>query len=460
MDSDDEQPWVDATSALATPSIGETTSNSPIEMNPTQQDDVQENELLQSEDKHIINSQQLEKGVQEEFEKQFKRLSISSSSNEQAIKSSMDDLGAFRAGGDDDEELHIEQSEAEQAEDGDEDDDFGDFEEVKPISNPPNEERWNSFTIPTTSIHPEVQTDDGFGNHGSKRNLRILSDDDFASYEDLERVASTIADDIFPSARMIAASLDTYDDLEPVSPQSANNLSDSSQRIWDKLRQEAEAKIMDWRTSKIRRTYLVSLGLPVDLDQIFQTKVAEKLIVSSNSSKRFTFQPRPLSRSQSLMSKELSSHEGSTNGDGSEDTEQHESVSEQVSQQLRHQSQLSNKSDSIAQSNKSSKNNATVEPDFDADYARQLSRVSGAALDNMTYDELANHVAELERVKIEASMILAYWIDMRNSRAEDKSKYESVIESSIEYAQRLRKNTTRLAAVPRPRSVSRTRSFH
>ncbi|KAK9245452.1 hypothetical protein V1506DRAFT_514342 [Lipomyces tetrasporus] len=87
---------------------------------------------------------------------------------------------------------------------------------------------------------------------------------------------------------------------------------------------------------------------------------------------------------------------------------------------------------------------------------RYLFTLSEVALENMTADELSAHVQELERVKIEASTVLAYWIDQRNSSAEDKTKYEVVIESSIEYAQRLRRHTTRVAAIPGP--LSRNKS--
>ncbi|KAK9248310.1 hypothetical protein V1506DRAFT_468630 [Lipomyces tetrasporus] len=294
------------------------------------------------------------------------------------------------------------------------DDDFGDFGEVQsaPVSEP-------------SSVAPVRQ-------ESPPRRLQLLDMDDFSSTELLEAATAAIADDIFPASRMIAATSDSYD--PPAVLKSPLQISSRSASLWSSLKEVPSPQPTEWRTSRIRRTYLVSLGVPVDLDQVLPTKHRqEKLVLSSRRS--MPISNGPLSARPSMQSTRSAPLLDDTASD------------------------LPSRPASVpppASGISSRSGTPGPPPEFDADYARQLSRVSEVALENMTADELSAHVQELERVKIEASTVLAYWIDQRNSSAEDKTKYEGVIESSIEYAQRLRRHTTRVAAIPRP--LSRNKS--
>ncbi|KAK9373809.1 uncharacterized protein V1513DRAFT_448205 [Lipomyces chichibuensis] len=294
------------------------------------------------------------------------------------------------------------------------DDDFGDFGEAQaaPVSE-------------TQPITPIIQ-------HRSPRRLQLLDMDDFSSTDMLEAATAVIADDIFPTSRMIAATSEPYD--PPAILKSPLQVSNRSASLWSNLSEVPSPQLTDWRTSRIRRTYLVSLGVPVDLDQVLPAKKRqEKLVLSSRRSLQTSNGPLSARPSiQSARSAPLPDEEGS------DPPTRPASVPPPATSSL------------------SRSDTSGPPPDFDADYTRQISRVSDVALKNMTAEELAAHVQELERVKIEASIVLAYWIDKRNSSAEDKTKYEGVIESSIEYAQRLRRHTTRVAAIPRP--LSRTKS--
>ncbi|KAK9467188.1 hypothetical protein V1512DRAFT_262148 [Lipomyces arxii] len=221
--------------------------------------------------------------------------------------------------------------------------------------------------------------------------LVLLQDDSFSSSEILKSSTAMIANDIFPTVRMLAAT-ESDSETGTVIHKSMLQLSNTSKQLWTNLRQTPTPSPSKWRTSRIRRSYLVSLGIPVDLDQVLPTKKTEKIRLSDKSS-----------------------------------------IESDTSRTMH----------------------------FDADRALTLSRVTEAALQNMSHEEVEAHVRELEKLKIEASTVLAYWIDKLNTSAQDKTKYESVIESSIEYAQRLRKHTTRVAAIPRPSSaLGRSRSLN
>ncbi|KAK9474848.1 uncharacterized protein V1510DRAFT_359765 [Dipodascopsis tothii] len=272
--------------------------------------------------------------------------------------------------------------------DDDDDDDFGDFGDA------------DTFDATQTAPAPGASAVSPAAPAASA--VRVLIDTDFESREQSELVSGAIADALFPEA---------FDNGWPeqmlVSRSRPSMLvSDRCQSIWAHLRTPPTAQTTEWTTSTSRRSFLISLGLPIDLDEILPAKnKVEPLVLSSRQ--------RP-------------------GGDTPP-------------------SQPASATHSPSPSTASSKSSAAP-PDFDADYARQLSKVSEVAVARMTYDEVQNHMRELERVKTEAAVMLGYWIDKRNSAASDKEKFEAVIESSIEYAQRLRKHTTRQAAIPRPRT--------
>ncbi|KAK9368530.1 hypothetical protein V1509DRAFT_623181 [Lipomyces kononenkoae] len=292
----------------------------------------------------------------------------------------------------------------------DDDDDFGDFGDAQ--------------AAPMPQTTPIIE-------HSEQRQLQLLDTEDFSSAEMLEAATAVIADNIFPMSRMIAATSGTQD--APAIVKSQLQISSRSVSLWTNLKEVPNPQPTDWRTSRIRRTYLVSLGVPVDLDQVLPArKRQEKLVVSTRRS--VLPSNRPLSARESMPSNHSA-----------------ERLNEVESNPPTRPASVP-----LPTSSSSRPDSPGPPPDFDADHARQLSRVSDTALKNMTAEELSAHVQELERVKIEASTVLAYWIDKRNSSAEDKMKYEGVIESSIEYAQRLRRHTTRVAAIPRP--LSRTKS--
>lgn len=87
-------------------------------------------------------------------------------------------------------------------------------------------------------------------------------------------------------------------------------------------------------------------------------------------------------------------------------------------------------------------------PPFDPVSARHKASVSALALQNMTADELREHVAILKVVNSQASENLTYWLARREEAIGEKESLEGVIESLVGWTERQRKGTTGIAMVP------------
>ena len=157
--------------------------------------------------------------------------------------------------------------------------------------------------------------------------------------------------------------------------------------LWNQLASPVPLNPPDWKRSRIRRLFLVSLGIPVNLDEILPASGKKKKLILP-STKPET--PKP---------------------------------------------SLSGKLPPSA-------------PALDAVTARHQASVSVLALKNMTDEELQNHVASLKVVNSQASENLTYWLARREEAVSEKESLEGVIESLVGWTERQRKGTTGIAMVP------------
>ena len=138
--------------------------------------------------------------------------------------------------------------------------------------------------------------------------------------------------------------------------------------------------------------FLVSLGVPVDLDEILPAETKQKKLILPSSS---------------VAAKSADSNSSSTAaGDGSRT--------------------------SSSTKNKNSKNVKLV----DVPAARILCSTSDIKLRAFTVDELKQHVNKLEKATKEASETLTYWLSKREAAMGDKEAFESVIENLVVYARK------------------------
>jgi hypothetical protein len=157
--------------------------------------------------------------------------------------------------------------------------------------------------------------------------------------------------------------------------------------LWNQLAAPIPLNPPDWKRSRIRRLFLVSLGIPVNLDEILPASGKKKKLI-------------------------LPSTIPETAGPS-----------------------LSGKIPAPA-------------PPFDLVAARHKAAVSMLALRGMTNDELVAHVELLKEMNSSASDNLTYWLERRQEALGEKESLEGVIESLVGWTERQRKGTTGIAMVP------------
>ncbi|ORY81018.1 hypothetical protein BCR37DRAFT_62573 [Protomyces lactucae-debilis] len=198
---------------------------------------------------------------------------------------------------------------------------------------------------------------------------------------DQERLADFLEDTIhvlFPSSESTMAvkrsntiATENEDEFEDESP---FMLTDRAISLWKQLTAAPPLQPPAWKHSRVRRLFLVSLGIPLDLDEILPKMTHKKLVLPStkkkdkNSSTRRRKIPPP--------------------------------------------------------------------PEFELHLARQLCQTTEAALDNMDDREKTIHIATLKAHTLAASNLLTYWLEQRELAQTDKETLEAVVENLVKFHKR------------------------
>ena len=162
----------------------------------------------------------------------------------------------------------------------------------------------------------------------------------------------------------------------------------------------------NWVKSRIRRLFLVSLGVPVDLDEILPASKQKKLVLPSidlDTSGATTSHNPPLKEGESPQT-------DSATASGQAPSRQ-----------------------------KTTRRGAGPPPDLDLPAVRRLCATTDAALSGLTDEELKQHIQELERVTGRASTVLEYWLKRRDGLVGEKEAFEGVIENLVSHVRRVRK---------------------
>ncbi|CAK1356810.1 hypothetical protein CB0940_11984 [Cercospora beticola] len=262
---------------------------------------------------------------------------------------------------------------------GGEDDDFGDFDEPA-----------------TPAPVPETQT---YSLPDSLAGLPKLDLQPDISASDLQDAISPYLDLIFPDQPVPPpASAIPPLDMSNSSP----FLSDRSLSLWQQLVQPPPMQPPNWTRSKIRRLFLVSLGVPVDLDEILPPSKQKRLVLPNIN----------LASSDSKLDRLRSS-------DGANDST----------------TSLDSKTGAPKKSSQH-KRTGTVKgppppPEFDSNRAALVCRTTEEAMKNMEDDELRQHVKTLEELNHEASSVLEYWLLRKDEGLKEKEALEGVIENLV-----------------------------
>ncbi|KAK7951517.1 uncharacterized protein PG986_007245 [Apiospora aurea] len=187
-----------------------------------------------------------------------------------------------------------------------------------------------------------------------------------------------------------------------------------SASLWAQLAAPPPLQPPDWIRSRIRRLFLVSLGVPVDLDEILPASKQKKLVlpslhrVTSNGSLRTSSESRSISR--------IRKNEGNDSS---------ASVDSQGKEKARSESKR--------------RKGPLPAPELDLVSARQLCATTEEALNGMTEPELKEHVAKLQEMEGLAKELLEYWKKRTDEKVGDRETFEGVIENLVKHARKTRK---------------------
>ncbi|KAH9826623.1 hypothetical protein Tdes44962_MAKER10027, partial [Teratosphaeria destructans] len=266
---------------------------------------------------------------------------------------------------------------------GGQDDDFGDFDEAgdgeaTPMAPEPKTQ------LPTATL-PDVLA-----------GLPPLDLSNLSTSETQESIAPYISA-IFPTAQP----LPSLPSLPPIEPSKTSPfLSPRSLSLWQQLVSPPPLQPPNWTRSRIRRLFLVSLGVPVDLDEILPPSKQKRLILPTTS---LTTSPRPSHALDRL--KDPAANSSSTS--------------------------LDSKSGQKRPSTRRLAKGPPPPPDFDLNAARLLCATTVEALTGFVDEELKAHVARLEVLNRDASAVLEYWLVRRDEVVKEKEAFEGVIENLV-----------------------------
>ncbi|KAH0291677.1 hypothetical protein KCU62_g2512, partial [Aureobasidium sp. EXF-3399] len=350
-------------------------SSAPLEPSPTPNDrsrspsphlDQQEvNVLIPSE---ALNSQESPETSHSELPLQPK----TDTTTHQPAEGNADDFDDFdqpqtenthQADDDDDDAFgddfdDFEEGGADQA-DGDEDD-FGDFDdgfrqaEETPVAAPPPQPVQQPLAHLPNLNFADLQTSDDILSAMSPYMLEL-----FPELYDQENGASDKS-----------AALST----DPI-------LTDRSASLWSQLVAPPPLQPPNWIRSRIRRLFLVSLGVPVDLDEILPASKQKKLVLPN------------------IHLPEQKKEDGKTKQEGGSST--------------------------------GGRRGPAPPPEFNANEAVMLARTTDTATEAYSDEELKAHVKRLEELIKDASTVLEYWVKRKESAVGDKEAFEGVIENLV-----------------------------
>ncbi|KAI9924764.1 hypothetical protein MW887_006620 [Aspergillus wentii] len=271
------------------------------------------------------------------------------------------------------------------------DDDFGDFDDGFQEGEIADSENMDQGDVnppqpPPPSVPPLVEFD-------TFRSLPHL----FAALE-------SPLDDLFPASKNVSS----LPPVEPIPNSSAIFSTERSLSLWSQLVAPPPLQPQNWVKSRIRRLFLVSLGVPVDLDEILPASKQKKLVLPSIN----------LDGSESTS---LDGPQGQAKKDGLQGGPENAGTS------------------STASRSRTSRRRDAPPPELDLSAVRRLCATTDAALGGLTEPELKGHVTELEQVTLRASTVLEYWLKRRDGLVSEKEAFEGVIENLVSHARRLRK---------------------
>ncbi|KAE8550717.1 hypothetical protein EYB25_006945 [Talaromyces marneffei] len=228
-----------------------------------------------------------------------------------------------------------------------------------------------------------------------------------ASLSDLLSTTNNSLDTLFPETKTVPS----LPSLDPIPDSTAIFSSERSLSLWSQLVAPPPLQPPNWVKSRIRRLFLVSLGVPVDLDEILPASKQKKLILPSINPEDSSTSVRTKAVSKAKQGDATSPQNDST-------TSVNSTISRQKSSRRRGQ---------------------PAPPELDLFAVRRLCATTDAALDGFTDSELEQHVVTLKTASTKAQDVLDYWVKRTDGLIGEKEAFEGVIENLVNHARRARK---------------------
>ena len=265
-------------------------------------------------------------------------------------------------------------------EEGGDDDDFGEFDEAYLA-----EESIPQSAPPATTAKPH----------------QLLDFDSLNSVDEITAACEPFIHQIF---RDVPRQTD-----EDTAPVGNSFLNERSHSLWSQLVAPPALQPPNWVKSRTRRLFLVSLGVPVDLDEILPASKQKRLVLPSIDIE----QERHASQKESQAANHAVS-------------------------KLKHQNRSSTSIDRPSSRSEKKRKGPAPPPEFNENVARLMCSTTTQALTNLSDEELQSHKVQLEQLKKSASETLEFWLIQRDSAKGDKEAFEEVIQNLVKHAQKVR----------------------
>jgi len=270
---------------------------------------------------------------------------------------------------------------------GGEDEDFGDFDEADstPLASDQQQQPSISQSAPPDAL----------------AGLPSLNLSGLTKEQTQEAIAPYI-NALFPNSEPVTP----IKDLPPIDPSKTSPfLSDRSLSLWQQLVSSPPMQPPNWTRSRIRRLFLVSLGVPVDLDEILPPSKQKRLVLPNINL------PSGTPRASTALDR-LKDQAGINSSTTSID------------------SKGATKPPKPKRTGTGLKAPAPP-PDFDTNAAALLCSTTEQALSVYSDAELKDHVFTLEVLNKTASEVLEYWLLRKDEGVKEKEALEGVIENLV-----------------------------
>jgi hypothetical protein len=195
---------------------------------------------------------------------------------------------------------------------------------------------------------------------------------------------------------------------QPLPESSSTFLTERSLSLWSQLVAPPPLQPPNWVRSRIRRLFLVSLGVPVDLDEILPKSKQKKLVLPYE----------PNTQSTSKHGRKASIARLKADGTPIEPGPPTPTTAKNAARKRR---------------------GPPPPPEFDMAEVRSLCAKTSADLESLTDAELRSHMKRLEEMVDRGKDVLQYWIRRKEAAVGEKEAFDGVIENLVRHARRVRK---------------------